>query len=240
MIPTLSQVCSLPSSFEDDVTEYASGGCHYLETWLTKLEQALQRSDADSLRQLLEEHHVEIPAASFQGGLFQAPNAGFDESWKTFQERLKLCAAMRIATLVVSGDIREDLAQSVVDRTTERLAQMADVAAAHDVTIAFEFQAKATFANNLQTAVSLVESINHPALKICLDLFHFSIGPSKIADLQLLSPTNLGHVQLCDLADVALELATDRDRILPGEGDLPVEPLMRRLAEIGYARAVSI
>ncbi len=240
MIPTLSQVCSLPSSFDVDVAEYAAGGCRSLEAWLTKLEQALQLTDVAGLTGLLHEHDIKIPVASYQGGLFQAANAGFDESWKTYEQRLVLCAQMQIGTLVVSGDIREELSQSVIDRTLQRMQRIAETAAQHGVTVAFEFQANATFANNLQTAVSLVDSINHPALKICLDLFHFSVGPSKLADLQQLTTANLGHVQLCDLADVARELAADRDRILPGDGDLDVQPVMTRMREIGYAGAVSI
>ena len=71
MIPTLSQVCSLPSHFDVDVTEYAAGGCHWLEVWLTKLEQFLLQTDLDGVAQLLEEQRVKTPVASFQGGLFQ-------------------------------------------------------------------------------------------------------------------------------------------------------------------------
>ena len=36
------------------------------------------------------------------------------------------------------------------------------------------------------------------------------------------------------------ELATDSDRILPGEGDIPLEPIIERLREIGYTGHVSI
>ena len=148
---------------------------------------------------------------------------------------------MGIVTLVVAGDIRDELSGELVDRVRTRLTLLAAAAAAHGIQVAFEFQARATFANNLQTAVALIEMIGHPALKICLDMFHFSVGPSKLADLELLSTSNLGHVQLCDLADVPRELAADRDRILPAEGDLPLEAVMVLAArEMGYAGTVSI
>ena len=51
---------------------------------------------------------------------------------------------------------------------------------------------------------------------------------------------NLPHVQLCDLAGVPRELATDADRILPGDGDLRLEPIMARLREIDYDGWVSL
>jgi len=88
--------------------------------------------------------------------------------------------------------------------------------------------------------VALVEDVGHPALGICLDWFHFTVGPSKPLDLQLLSRESLAHVQLSDITDVPREMASDSDRILPGEGNSPPHELVHRLGEIGYAGAVSI
>ena len=75
---------------------------------------------------------------------------------------------------------------------------------------------------------------------ICLDAFHYSVGPSKPEDLALLTTANLFHVQLCDLVGTPRELATDADRILPGDGDLPLEPLIAHLRAISYEGHVSV
>jgi sugar phosphate isomerase/epimerase len=108
------------------------------------------------------------------------------------------------------------------------------------VKLALEFDARASFPNNLQSAVALVEEVGSPALGICLDWFHYTVGPSKPLDLGLLTRDNLAHVQLSDIADVPREMASDADRILPGEGGSPPDDLVRRLAAIGYAGAVAI
>jgi len=55
------------------------------------------------------------------------------------------------------------------------------------------------------------------------------VGPSRLSDLAYLDRDKLFHVQLCDLADVPCELARDSDRILPGDGDIPLGPIIRRL-----------
>src|SRR5690606_39043348 len=86
-----------------------------------------------------------------------------------------------------------------------------------NVRLALEFQAKASFGNNLETAAALVGEVDSPHLGLCLDMFHFTTGPSKLADLAYLSPTNLFHVQFCDLAGIPREMAADADRILPGD-----------------------
>jgi 2-keto-myo-inositol isomerase len=45
---------------------------------------------------------------------------------------------------------------------------------------------------------------------------------------------------VCDVAGLPRELMADSDRVLPGEGDFHLGPVVRRLEEIGYAGAVSV
>jgi sugar phosphate isomerase/epimerase len=47
-------------------------------------------------------------------------------------------------------------------------------------------------------------------------------------------------VQLSDIADVPREMASDADRILPGEGGSPPADLIGRLRDIGYSGAVAV
>jgi 4-hydroxyphenylpyruvate dioxygenase len=108
------------------------------------------------------------------------------------------------------------------------------------VRVALEPQARAAFGNNLQTAAALVEEAGSPWLGLCFDAFHYYVGPSKPEDLGLLTRDNLFHVQLCDLAEVPREFAADSDRILPGDGDIPLAPVIEHLQRIGYNRYVSI
>ncbi len=145
-----------------------------------------------------------------------------------------------IGTLVVAGDIAGPLTQQDIERVQVSLKQAADMAGEHDVRLALEFQARAAFANNLQTAVALVAEVESPHLGICLDAFHYGTGPSKPEDLAYLTTANLFHVQLCDLAGIPRELASDADRVLPGDGDLALEPIVAHLRSIGYEGCVSI
>jgi sugar phosphate isomerase/epimerase len=108
------------------------------------------------------------------------------------------------------------------------------------VRIALEFQARASLANNLQTAVAMVSETAHPWLGICFDVFQYYLGPSKFEDLGYLTPDNLFHVQLSDLSQMPRELASDADRILPGDGDFLLEPIVAHLRTIGYEGPVSV
>jgi sugar phosphate isomerase/epimerase len=240
MIPAISQVCSLNSPFEKDIEEYAAGKCPAIELWLTKWEGYLERtSPADFLR-LLDEHGVCAPVASLQGGLLVSQGEVRREAWDLLKRRLALCNLLRVGTLVVAVDILGPLARQDIERAERSLEQLAEQAGRHGIRVALEFQARAALGNNLQTAMALIDKVGSESLGICLDTFHFHVGPSKSEDLLLLTRDNLFHVQVSDLAGVARELARDADRILPGDGDVPLEPIIEHLRKINYTSCVSL
>ena len=240
MIPALSQVCTLDARFEDDVEHYAAGKCPAIELWLGKLETYLDAHSLDDVRRLLDRFEVTAPVASFQGGLLTSQGEFRKAHWETYQRRLTLCQQLGVGTLVVAGDIAGELTQQDLERVQLSLVQAAKQAAEAGLRVALEFQGRASLANNLQTAASIVAEIGHPALGLCLDAFHYYIGPSKPEDLAWLETSNLFHVQLCDLVGQFRELATDADRVLPGDGDFLLEPIVQRLRDIDYAGHVSV
>ncbi len=240
MKPALSQVCSLAGPFEKDVTDYAAGRCDAIELWFGKLEGYLESHTPADARRLLDDAGMSAPVASFQGGLLISQGDARREHWQHFERRLSLCRELRVGTLIVAADLQGAIEQHDLERAVTSLRQAADRAAQHEVRIALEFQCRATFANNLQTAAALVDEIAHPALGLCLDAFHYYCGPSKLEDLGAVPPGKLFHVQLCDLAGQPRELATDSDRVLPGDGDFLLEPLIGSIAALGYDGHVSI
>ncbi len=53
MLPAIAQVCSLSSSFEKDVEDYAAGHVPAIELWLGKLETFLETHTTSDVLQLL-------------------------------------------------------------------------------------------------------------------------------------------------------------------------------------------
>ena len=240
MLPALSQVCTLHAPFPQDIEDFAAGQCPAVDIWLTKLEEYLDSGHSvRDVQDLLQGHEVAAPVASFQGGLFASGEA-VHESWQHFMRRLKLCGELGVGTLVVACDLRGPISQADVDRVNQSLVRAAASAAEHGVRIALEFRADAALGNNLQTAAALIGEVGRANLGICLDMFHYYVGPSKPDDLAYLTADNLFHVQLCDIADVPREFARDADRILPGDGDIHFEPIIARLREIDYQGCVAI
>jgi sugar phosphate isomerase/epimerase len=240
MKPCLSNVTTLPTAFADDVHAYADAGGTAMEVWLTKLEEHLQKSSVSATKQLLAEREMQLVAAAYQGGLLLSQGQQRREMYDQFQRRLALCQEFGIEVLTILADFVEKVSPQDFARAQVSLQQAAQLAASFQVKLALEFRSTAKLCASLDTAAALVAACEEPNLGLTLDLFHYYTGPSKFEDLGHLHPGNLFLVQVCDLAGVPRELATDADRILPGEGDFQLPPILDHLRRIGYAGYVTV
>jgi 2-keto-myo-inositol isomerase len=236
----ISQATTLPTPFADDVAAVSAGGCPAVEVWLTKLETHLERHSADDTAKLLTDRGVFPAAASYQGGLLLSQGEARKAHFDHFKRRLDLCQRLGVPTLVLVADFAQAADPAALQRAVVSLAQAAQWAAGFGVTLALEFRGSDTFCACLDTAVSLVEACREPNVGVCLDVFHYYKGPSKLEDLDRLTAANLAHVQVCDVAGVPRELMTDADRVFPGEGDFRLGPVVSRLRQIGYQGYVSL
>jgi sugar phosphate isomerase/epimerase len=236
----LSEATTMPATFAEDVDACLAAGFPALEIWLTKLEKHLESHSADETRRTLAEKDVRLIAAAYQGGLLLSQGEQRRAHFADFRRRLELCQAFGIGTMLVVADFARAVDPTALERAVVSLKQAGQWAAGFSIRLALEFRAGETFCASLNTAVHLVAAAGEPNVGICLDTFHFFTGPSKEADLDLLSPENLFWVQVSDLVGVPRELATDADRVLPGDGDLPLEFLLGKLRERGYDGFVSL
>ncbi len=245
MKPCISQVTTLMNPFESDASAYRNGGWPAVELWLTKLESYVQAHSAAEAAALFESSGVVLAAAAGQGGLLLSQGAGRAAHWDHFRRRLELLAELRVPTLILAADASpggaawtpevDDLA-----RAAAALGEAAELAGSAGVRIALEFQKSSPICACLETAVAMVAQCGSPHAGICLDAFHFHNGPSKLADLEGLPAELIAWVQLCDVSGVPRELAGDADRILPGDGDIPLGAILDRLAAIGYDGHVAL
>ena len=242
MKPCISQVTTLMSPFETDATAYRGGGWSAVELWLTKLESFVATRSLAEAGHILASNQTLPAAAAGQGGLLLSRGEERATHWDLFRRRLALLGELGVSTLIIAADntmrggpTAEDLAFA-----TDSLAEAAETAGRHGIRLALEFQNSSPICSCLETAAAMVMQVGSPNVGVCLDVFHFQTGPSKLEDLDAISPEILAWVQLCDVSGCPRELAGDSDRILPGDGDFPLVPIIESLARIGYDGYVSL
>ena len=236
----ISEATTLPCSFAEDVQAYAGAGCRGMEVWLTKLETHLEKHSVADTQKLVEDRQMILAAASYQGGLLVSQGEERKAHFDSLRRRLDLCQQFGIPTLVVAADFVPHVDTTTFGRAIVSLKQAAQWAAGFQVRLALEFSSAARFCASLDTALALVVQAGESNVGINFDVFHYYTGPSKFEDLDLVTAANLAHVQLSDLSGVPRELATDSDRVMPGDGDFKLKPIIQRLRDIGYAGWVSL
>lgn len=240
MKPCISEATTMPGTFAEDVDAYAAAGCDAMEVWLTKLETHLETHSLADTRKLLDDRHMTPAAASYQGGLLLSQGEQRKVHYDHFRRRLELCEQLGIPIMLVVADFVGRVEQIDLERAVVSLKQAAQWAAGFGVRLALEFRGSATFCSSLDTAVALITECGEPNVGVNFDVFHYYTGPSKFEDLGLLTAENLAFIQLCDLAGTPRELATDSDRVLPGDGDFQLLPILQRFRDIGYDGWVSL
>ncbi|MDR7523244.1 MAG: sugar phosphate isomerase/epimerase [Armatimonadota bacterium] len=134
---------------------------------------------------------------------------------------------------VAEGEVRA--------RTVEALRRLGRVAADAGVRLGFEFLGFSTCSvNTVRAARRIVEEVGDPAVGLVIDAFHFYVGGSQPEDLDGLDASRLFIVHLDDAEPGEPASLTDAQRLLPGEGVIPLKALVARLEQLGYRGAYSL
>lgn len=126
-------------------------------------------------------------------------------------------------------------------RAAAALRALAAVAAPYEVAVGFEFLGFARCAvSTLRAARGVVEDTGDPRVGLVIDAFHFYAGGSQMEDLDGLDGARVFVVHLDDAEPGDPAALTDAQRLMPGEGVIPLRPLVARLQQIGYRGAFSL
>jgi 2-keto-myo-inositol isomerase len=240
MTPCISQATTMSTPLEADLPAFARGGWTAVELWLTKVESYLADHTTSDLREILKAEGLTAAAAAGQGGLLLSRGEERDTHWAHFRRRLELLKELEVPLLIVAADFTREVKDDDYGRAADALAEAAGLAEGSGVRLALEFQKGSGFCASLDTAIALVAQCGSRNAGVCLDLFHYYTGPSKFEDFAYLRREDLAWVQVSDVSGMPRELAGDRDRILPGEGDFQIAPILDHLRGLGYDGFVSL
>jgi sugar phosphate isomerase/epimerase len=121
------------------------------------------------------------------------------------------------------------------DGTAEKLQQLCEHAGG-DIRVALEF-GLFTEVKSIKAAAEIVGRVTHPAVAMLIDPLHLSRTGGTPIDVAALNPLWFPYAQFCDAPnlsyevsniDAIIEEAVD-GRLVPGEGVLPLKPLLEAL-----------
>lgn len=232
---SLEQIC-------DHVAECGYDGLEIAPFTLNDDPRLITIDDADAVGETVRKAGLEVVGLHWllvkpEGLHLTTPDKNIRQATADFGSHLaKLCAAMGGKIMVWGSPFQRNVAddQSYDDafkNATEVLRTIAETAGKHDVTIAMEpLSPKET--NFLQTAeetIKLINTIDHPACQLHLDVKAMSSEPKSIPQIIDESKAHTVHFH-----------ANDPNLRGPGFGDVDFVPIAKALKAANYTGYVSV
>ena len=185
---------------------------------------------------MLEENGLSVSSLSWAGGFTGAFGHELDDVLAETRELIQLAGRLHAGSLiVVTGPKNNHLNKHANRLLVDSLKELADDAAENDVVLSLqpmrpEFEHAWTFLHTLDHALEVLDRVNHSAVQLAFDTYHLSHEPGLLKRLPELVP----HIGVLQVSDARSKVADEYDRVLPGEGVLPVEAIVSGVIDAGY------
>jgi 4-hydroxyphenylpyruvate dioxygenase len=176
------------------------------------------------------------PFRDFEGLPEPLRRRAFERAKRKFDLMQRLGTPLLLVCSSVSPDAVEDPARVAAD-----LHELGDLARTFGVTVGFEALAWGRHINDYRQAWAAVRAADHPHVGLILDSFHLLARHLPLEAIGEIPPERIVLVQTADAPGIEMDLLflSRHYRCFPGQGDLPVAAMMRKLDEIGYRGTVS-
>jgi 4-hydroxyphenylpyruvate dioxygenase len=160
----------------------------------------------------------------------------FDRARRKFELMVRVGTRLLLVCSTTSPEASDDLARVAAD-----LRDLGELARAFGVSVGFEALAWGRHINDYRQAWEAVCLADHPHVGLVLDSYHLLAKGLPLDDLGAIPAERIVLVQLADVPGIAMDLLhlSRHYRCLPGQGDLPVAAMLRKLEEIGYQGPIS-
>ena len=185
---------------------------------------------AESVLGLVRQARLPVACVGVEFGWMWADGAERKRLLAVFDEQCRRAAAIGCDTVMSPVDKgRGDVGQAAVS-----VREVGDIAAAHGVRLAVEFNSQCDQINTLERARELLTRAAHPRCGLLLDTYHLGRSGATLRDVEDVAPAEIAYVQLSD-PPARTEPGKVLDRLPPGQGTYPFREFFAALAAKGYA-----
>lgn len=232
---------AMKKSLISDIKSASKAGFDVIEIWKSKLFKLMKERDLSQIKRFFSTCNI------FPYSINSIEQATFSKDYK---EKLDECETLcGIASdlgikviIIVPGLIDEPLPfVEIKKESVGILKEFGKIALKKGIKLSFEFLAFSNCSvNKLNDAIEIVESTDLDNIGITVDSFHLFVGNSNVEDIRRLDRKKLYIVHINDIPKIKDRKPKDSDRIMPGDGVLPLKSLLSELKSIGYNGVISI
>ena len=240
----LNGATTMRANLESDIHVAQAAGFDFLEIWAAKLRKFLEHRTSRELNELIANSGVPpLSINSIEHVTFRDTGA-YESIREQCTELSEIAAAIKCPFIVVvpgripNGGVTR---AEVIGESVRVLRELCDIAARHDVALAFEFLGQPDCSvPTLDLAHEIVQASDRANLGLVIDSFHFYAGGSTIEMIEAVDPNLIYVFHINDAENLPREQLEDRHRLLPGLGILPLREMVTAFRKIGYDKVASI
>jgi len=228
---------SMTSDLETDVKATAHAGLKALELWAAKIDRYLEDHSIEDLKALLSDNRVaamsinSIEFITFRGEEYPQIRA-------CCRELSQLAQAIDCPTIIVVPSPTPSYQttwEEIVEEHVNALRDLGDIAAECGVKLSFELLGFGWCSvRTLRGAWEIVQKTGRDNVGLVVDCAHLWGGGGLLGEIEMVDPAHIFTFHLDDLEDLPKEAITDAQRILPGQGVIPLGEVCQRLKDVGY------
>jgi sugar phosphate isomerase/epimerase len=179
---------------------------------------------------LVKASGLRVACVGVEAGWMFADGDELRRLFGAFTESCRWAAELGCATVMSASDRgRGDPA-----RAAANMREAGDLAAAHRVRLAVEFNSQAEQLNNLEGMRAIVSRAMHPSCGLLLDTYHLQRSGATLAAIDDVALAEIAYVQYSDVPRTGLEPGKALDRLPPGRGSVPFKEIFGLLDRKGY------
>jgi sugar phosphate isomerase/epimerase len=244
----MSEVTTFNWTIDADISGYSRHGFPGIEVWLNKAARnnapydlmpagELSSAATEALARDLGDAGIQAVSVVCAGAITEPD----DEAWEARSAHLRF--TIRFAeqigascVLVCPGDLCGATRDRAIERTARALRAGLEEAHERSIDLAIEplRPIHTDFVNTLPQALEIVRTVDDPRCGVCTDTFQVWRGENErelvMAEIVEAAP----HTLIVQVADSLFEPRSKEDRLVPGEGVLPLEEMLGALFATGY------
>lgn len=217
----------------------ASAGFSFYEPRVSALECFADRSAFEELKEEMEHLNISwLPLNALEDVIFPRDRIEFE---KKREKVLRLADDFGLSTVVAVPAVKppgiSDL--DLKENANSALSSLIKESNTYGLDVAFEMIGFSDRAfNSIGAARELVEEMG---ITLIVDTFHLAISEVSLEKLKKIPSELIEVVHVSDaIVSETINQVTDADRVLPGEGDLPLDGYIEAILDTGFKGSFSI
>jgi sugar phosphate isomerase/epimerase len=185
---------------------------------------------ADSVLDLVRASGLPVACVGVEFGWMWTDGAERKRLLAVFDEQCRRAAALGCDT--VMSPVDKD--RGDIGRAASSVREVGDIAAAHGVRLALEFNSQCEQLNTLERAREVLGRAGHERCGLLLDAYHLGRSGATLKAVEDVAPAEIVYVQYSDPPRSGLEPGKALDRLPPGQGSFWFREFFALMAAQGY------